>query len=125
MAVALEDVRALDPDRLGRDVDAAVYQPRARADHALGDGIELLDPDRAVAFVERFARRRAVVDDPGAAVVEEQGRIDAADDFRQPDRVGPGAGGVRRGDDEVAAAVDAGVENGEGAGGGVERGGGT
>src|SRR5581483_5028250 len=69
-------------------------------------GIELLDPNRAVAGVKRaVVGRVAVVHEPCVAVgVEEQRRIDAVE--AEPDRIGPRAGGVRGGEEEVSPAVD-------------------
>ena len=65
--------------------------------------IELLDPDRAMAVVERGALGRPVVDDVCLAiVVEEERRIDAVD-FLEPHGLGPRALGIRRRDEEIAA----------------------
>ncbi|OQB89455.1 MAG: hypothetical protein BWX86_02455 [Verrucomicrobia bacterium ADurb.Bin122] len=114
-AVFLEKVRPLDPDRLLAQVDAAVDDDRARADELAFRDVELLNPDGAVALVERLVVGRiAVVDHPRAAVVvEEQRRIDAVEG--QPLRVGPRAGGIGGGDEEITAAVDVRTDDVEGA----------
>ena len=110
LTVVLEDVRRLDPDRLLREVDAAVHDHRARPDHLFRGDVELLHPDRAVAFVQRLADRRTVVHDVRlAVVVEEQRRIIAIFpvDLGKPDRIRPRTGGVLRRDDEVSGVGDA------------------
>src|SRR5205085_8078939 len=69
-----------------------------------------LHPDRAMSLVPRRLGRRTVVHDVGAAaVVEEDRRIDSVE-VAKPDGLGPGASGIRRCEDEVAAAIRAGCD---------------
>src|SRR5688572_20470738 len=97
------DVRPFDPDGFRRDIDTAVDEHLPFADGLAGRKVELLDPDGAMAVVERGFFGRSVVEYVNAAVVvEEKRRVDAVD-ARQPDRVGPGAGRVFRGDVVIAA----------------------
>ena len=85
------EVRAFDPDRLFREVDSAVDDDLARADELARREVELLDPDGAMAVVERCALGRPVVKDKGLAiVVEEKRRIDAVD-LLEPHRIRPRA----------------------------------
>ena len=112
IAVLLEDVRPLDPDRLLREVDAAVHQHLSRADRLQRLEIELLDPDRPVTLIFGRALGRAIVEDPGLAVgVEEQRRVDATLESRQPHRIRPWPGRILCCDHEISAAIDAGVED--------------
>src|SRR4051812_11044594 len=95
-ALDVIQVRAFDPDRLLRELHAAVHDHLARAGELAGLRVELLNPDGAVAVVERRAFRRTVVDDIGPAVViEEERRIDAVD-LLEPHRLGPGAAWIAR-----------------------------
>ena len=107
-AILLEYVRRLDPDGLRGQVDAAVHQQQAVAEHPALREVDLAQVDRAVAVVLRLAAgRRPVVHDVGApVVVEEQRRVDAVD-LAQPDRIGPGPRGIAGGHVEVAAALSA------------------
>src|SRR5262249_46517467 len=106
VAVLLEDVRRLDPDRLLREVHSAVHDDGARSGELLRGDVDLLDPDRAVAVVERRADGRSVVHDVRlAVVVEEEGWVDAVD-LAQPHRVRPRSRRILRGDEEVSAAID-------------------
>ena len=100
------EMRALDPHGLLRGVDPAVENDRARTDERLGRGIELLLPDGPVAGIQRLVVGRvAIVHQPrAAAVVEEQRGVDAVE--TQPHRVGPRAGGIPGGHEEVSTAVD-------------------
>ena len=60
---------------------------------------------RSNSWIQIARWRVAVVDDPHATVVGDTERgVDAVE--LQPDRIGPRAGGILRGDEEVAAAVD-------------------
>ncbi len=73
--------------------------------------IEPPDPDGAVSVIKRRTGGRGIVHQPRRAViVDEQRRIDAADIF-DPHRIGPGPCGILGGDDEIAAAIDAGVDD--------------
>src|SRR5688572_22692415 len=86
-AVYLENVRPFDPNRLLRDIDTAVHDDRPRADQLLRLGIELLDPDRAMAVVPRLLDRWPVVRDVRLPVsVEEDRGIDSVH-LVKPDRV--------------------------------------
>src|SRR4051812_38127820 len=104
-------MRALDPDRLPFWVGALVDEQPRLAERRERLGIELLQPQRGMAFIFGLARRRAVVNDPcGAVVVEEQRRIDALH-VRQEHRVGPWPLRPLGRDHEIAAAAYAGVED--------------
>ena len=106
-----KQVRPLDPHRIGLRVDAAVDQHRARTD-GLEGGIDLLQPDGAMAGVIGHARWRPVIYDPARAIGrKEQRRIDRVIDPFQPDGVGPRARRICCGDDEIAATIDAGVDD--------------
>ncbi len=102
-AVFLVEVRALDPDGFGADIDAAVDEDGARADELSVGDVELLNPDGAMAVVERsVVGWVAVVEHPGApVVVEEERGVDALE--VEPHGVAPRAGGIGRGDEEIAA----------------------
>ena len=72
----------------------------------------ILDPDRAMALVARRPRSGGPLLRTYAlpsSSKKSDGSIPL--DVRQPDRVRPRAGRVRRGDEEIAAAIDAGVED--------------
>ncbi len=112
-AILLEDMRPPDPDGLLRQIDDAIDQLRALADHLAGAPVIFLDPDGAVAIIARRLGGGAAVDDIGAVAPPIDGGIDPLEG--QPDRVGPGARRVLGGDDEIAPALDAGVDEVEGA----------
>jgi hypothetical protein len=71
-AILPEDVRRFDPDRFFREIDAAIHDHRARANHFLRLGVVLLDPEGAMSLVQGHTRGRAVVHDPDAAIVIEK-----------------------------------------------------
>ena len=110
LPILAEDVRRLDPDRLLREVDAAVHDQLARADHPLSGDVELLQPDRTMPLVEWRSDRRAVVHDVGLTVV-----VDRVGERREKDRIRPRALRIFRRDEEVATPIDDGVDQVEGA----------
>ena len=111
-AVAIGEVRALDPDGPGAEIHAPVHQHGAGPVGSLARDVEFLDPDGSMAFVFGRALRRAVVQDPGLTLgIDEQRGIDGAFKVGQPDGIAPRPGRVGRGNQEIAAAVDAGVQD--------------
>ncbi len=105
----LQDVRPLDPARLLRDVGAAVDDLDALADQFQVFVIEFLHPNGAMAAVARRFVGLAVVDEIGLVAVPKQRRIDAVE--RKPYRIGPRPGRVLGGDDEIAPAAHAGIDD--------------
>ncbi len=109
--VLLEEVRPLDPDRLLRNIDAAIDNHPGVALHGERLGIELFQPDRLVALIQAGASGIPVVDHPHpAVVVKEQRGIDARHGG-QPHGVGPRACRIGRGDDEILFAAHARVHD--------------
>src|SRR5262249_9165788 len=109
LAIALQQMRPFDPARLRGDIDAAVHDQRPLAHELLRLEIQLLNPDRAMAAVERRPNRRTVVDDVSLpVVVEEDRRIDPVE--AEPHGIRPRPGGIRRRHQKVAAAIDARVD---------------
>lgn len=114
-AVLPEDVRAFDPDRVALGMRPRIDQQARLADGLQGREVELSQPQRGMPFVARLARRWGVVDDPCAAVVVEKQRGIDSFDIGQPDGVRPRAGRIARGQQIIAAAASAGIEQVEGA----------
>ena len=112
-AVLPEDMRSFDPHRLLRQVDAAIDELGRFTHHLARAPVIFLDPDRTVAVIARRFVRCAVVDDIGSVVLPIDRWVDALE--RQPNRVRPRALRVLGGDDEVAATLDAGVDDVKGA----------
>ena len=109
IAILAENMRAFDPHRLFADVDAAVDQLGARADHLTGAPVIFLNPDGAMPVIAGRFIGRAVVDDIGLVALPINGRVDP---FKgQPDGVGPGTGRISGRDDEVVAASHAGIDD--------------
>ena len=107
-------MRAFDPHRLFLDVDAAVDDDFVRAHHLLGGGIVFLHPQGAMAVPFRRPVRDIVMNDIDLAVaIEQQRGIDAVE--AEPHRIGPRPGRILGGDEEIAAAGNASVDDGEGA----------
>jgi hypothetical protein len=82
--VPREEVQTFDPDRLLRNIDAAIDDLRSLADHLSPSPVKLLHSDRAVPFIARHLVRHAVVDDVSSVAFPEDRRIDAFE--TQPDR---------------------------------------
>ena len=110
-AVALVEVRAFDPDRFVGEVHPAIDDDFARPHELACGDVELLNPDGAMAFVQRLAFGRAVVQDVRLAVVIEKERGIDPIDLRQPLRIRPGPGRIRRSHEEVSAAIDRRVDH--------------
>ena len=106
-AVDLVDMRTFRPDRLLREVDAAIHQQGAFAAHLHRREVEFLQPQGTMTLVKRFPRRFVVIDDPGTAILEIERRIDSAE--AEPNRIAPGSGGIARRQKEIVAAFDTGV----------------
>src|SRR5512142_469645 len=97
----LVEVRALGPDAVAEG--APPQSPRlALEPHRLE--VELLEPDLPVPEVALALGRGAGAAVPGPLALEIEGGVDARR-LGEPGGLGPGPGGVLRGDDEVAAVV--------------------